>query len=126
MDDRPERKYLERHVREDLCSACATNPEAWKDLGRELIPKSDAALGRIAANAKGDVITCCSKLFELWLQRQPKASWRQLIEALEEVKLPTLAVEILEKLEPSVASASVHTTMTTSSQMPSSMTPNAR
>ena len=111
MDDRPERKYLERHVREDLCSACATNPEIWKDLGRELIPKSDAALGGITASAKGDVITCCSKLFELWLQRQPEASWRQLIEALKEVKLTTLAVEIQEKLEPGIAYVCVHACM---------------
>ena len=126
VDDRPTLKYLNGHVREDLCSACAANPQAWKDLGRALMPNSDAALGTIAGNANGNIITCCSGLFQLWLDRQPKASWRQLITALEEAKLENLAAKIQEKLEPSVASTLGHTTTTTSSQMPSSMTSNAR
>ena len=124
VDDRPTLKHL-KFVRDNLCAACDTNPEAWKDLGRELISDGDVALGTIAANNKGNVATCCSKMLEVWLARDPKASWRQLIRALKEVELKHLAATIEEKLA-SVALASGHTTRTTSSQMPSSMLPNAR
>ena len=79
---------------------------AWKDLGKELIPNDDTALGVIAVNANGDVITCCESLFKVWLERQPEASWRQLIGALKEIKQGTLATQIEEMLEPSTTAAS--------------------
>ena len=118
VDDRPEVLHLNRHVRSQLCAACADNPEAWKDLGMELMPGSEAALGTIAANSHGNVITCCSSLFKLWLQRQPNASWRQLIQALKDIGLDKLATEIKGKLEPSVTSASDHATKIIASQVP--------
>lgn len=118
LGDRPTLKDLNKHVRSELCGACETNPEAWKDLGRELMPDSDAALSTIAVNANKNVTTCCSSLFKLWLDRQPEASWGQLIEALKEIiGLENLATKIERKLQPSVASASSHTTTTTASQM---------
>ena len=58
---------------------------------------SVADLNTISANNRGDVIQCCSSMFSLWLERQPKASWKQLIEALTKIKLNQLASEI-EKL----------------------------
>ena len=125
VDDRPTLKHLNKYVRDNVCAACYTNPEAWKDLGRELIPDADAALGTIAANAR-NVITCCSDMLQLWLDRDPEANWGQLIKALEEVELCNLAATIQEKLEPSEASASGHATRTTPSQIPSSMLPNVR
>ena len=79
VDDRPYMKYLVRHVRGQLCAACESNPQAWKDLGRELMPDSDVELSTIAVNAHGNVINCCSSLFNLWFQQQPEASWGQLI-----------------------------------------------
>ena len=74
---------------------------AWKDLGKELILNDDTALGVIAVNANGNVITCCESLFKVWLEIQPEASWRQLIGALKEIKQGTLATQIEEMLEPS-------------------------
>ena len=68
------------------------------------MPDSEAGLGTIAANSRGNVITCCSSLFKLWRQRQPNASWRQLTQALKGAGLDHLATEIEGKLEPSVTS----------------------
>ena len=82
------------------------------------MPDAEAELGVIAANAHGDVITCCDSLFKLWLQRQSEASWGQLIQGLKDIELGALAVQIEKKLEPSI-----HTTTTTTivSQMPKSI-----
>ena len=48
-----------------------------------------------------NVKECCSRMFTEWRQRTPKASWKQLIEALKEVKLTQLASELEELLIPS-------------------------
>ena len=55
----------------------------------------------IKANST-DNVECCSRMFTEWRQRTPKASWKQLIEALKEVKLTQLASELEELLMPSV------------------------
>ena len=96
----------------------AAGKQKWRDLGRELIPDGDTALGVIEVNANGSVTTCCDEMFKTWLQRQPKASWEQLIEGLnsKSVMLGHLAAQIEGMLEPSVASASSHTTTATVSQ----------
>ena len=87
-------KYLNRHVREQLC----TRTEIWKDLGIELLGVGgNDALNVIQSN-NNDVTNCCSAMFQLWLGRQPTASWRQLIEALKYLKLNYLAYQIESKL----------------------------
>ena len=104
--DRPELKYLERHVRDNLCAACEDNPEAWKDLGMELLPVGDdtvTTLKTISVNSHGNIIKCCSSLFSLWLDRQPEATWRQLIQALTKIKLNNLAMKIEHNFMPSSA-----------------------
>jgi len=58
-------------------------------------------LNMIKANST-DNVECCSKMFTLWHQRTPKANWKQLIEALKEVKLTQLASELEGLLTPSV------------------------
>ena len=86
-----------------MCAACEDNPEAWRDLGAELLPPGDsstAALQTISANSHGNVIKCCSSMFTLWLQRQPDASWWQLIEALKDTGFDQLATKIEKKLIP--------------------------
>ena len=98
VEEPPKVKYLNRHVRAQLCAACDSNPQAWKDLGNELIPDGDAAVRGIAANNQ-NVTTCCALMFDTWLQREPNASWRQLIDALNIIGLNKLAAEIAGKLE---------------------------
>jgi len=95
-------RYLNRCVRDELSKACEKKEEVWKDLGRELMgDESEAALSSIAVNKKYDVTTRCSSLFSLWLERQPEATWKQLIDALNQIKLSNLATEIKKKLIPS-------------------------
>ena len=94
-NDKPDIKYLNSHVRPQVCGACNNNPEIWRDLGIELLgQEADAALNTISANNRGNVIQCCSSMFSLWLERQPEASWEQLVEALIKVNLNTLGVKI--------------------------------
>ena len=88
-------------MRGQLTAACETNAQAWKDLGDELIPDGEAAVSTIAANNKGDVTSCCALMFDKWLEKDPKASWRQLIEALDIIGLGALATQIKGKLESS-------------------------
>ena len=89
-------------MRSHICSACDLSPEIWKDLGIELMGQDSVTdINTISANKRGDVKGCCSSLFTLWLQRQPEASWKQLIDALIKIKLNQLASEIKKLLIPS-------------------------
>ena len=42
------------------------------------------ALDEIQDNYPRDTSMCCTKIFQLWLDRQPKTSWRELLQALRE------------------------------------------
>lgn len=102
MNDRPDIKYLNRHVKPFVCGACDKNPEVWKVLGIELLgQESETALNTISADSRGSVVACCSGMFSLWLERQPEASWRLLIDALINVKLLSLAAGVKRLLTPS-------------------------
>ena len=57
-----------------------------------------ADLDIISVNNHGDLVGRCSSLFSLWLQRQPEANWKQLIDALIKIKLNLLAAEIKKSL----------------------------
>ena len=73
----------------------------WHDLGVELLDSDDVDnLDRIEAEHKSDLDRCCTKMFQLWLSKQPTASWNQLIEAFRQpdIKLHTLATKIEEML----------------------------
>ena len=62
------------------------------------MPDAVTELSTVSAQHHGSVVDCCSSLFQLWLQKQPNASWRQLIEALNKISLNRLATEIERKL----------------------------
>ena len=99
VEDRPDIRYLNSHVRSHICSACALNSEVWKDLGIELMGQDCVTeLNTISANNRNNVIECCASLFSLWLQRQPEANWKQLIDALDKIKLNQVASEIKKSL----------------------------
>ena len=99
VNDCPDDKYLNNYVRGKVCAA-GTNK--WRDLGIVLMGQDDVyVLDIIKANST-DNVECCSRMFTEWRQRTPKASWKQLIEALKEVKLTQLASELEELLIPSV------------------------
>ena len=72
----------------------------WYDLGIiELLEAEDLhALDEIQRNYPRDVGMCCTKMLQLWLERQPDASWEQLLQALKEVEMNDLASTIHEEL----------------------------
>ena len=87
--------YFNKYVRGKVCAA-GTNK--WRDLGIVLMEQDDIdVLDIIKANST-DNVECCTRMFTEWRQRTPKASWKQLIEALKEVKLTQLASELEELL----------------------------
>ena len=91
---RPSLRYLNRYVRSSVGLK-------WHDLGIELLDsdKSIEELDKIEAEHKSDLDKCCTKMFQLWLRKQPSASWNQLIEALRQrnIERNVLATDI-EKL----------------------------
>ena len=38
---------------------------------------------------------CCTKMLQLWLERQPDATWEQLIQALQEIEMNELATRVV-------------------------------
>ena len=98
-NERPQYEYLIKFVRDKVCAACANNPEKWRDLGIELIGQQKVDI--IKAN-NGDVTQRCSVMLSLWLEIKSKASWNQLIQALKDVELETLADEVHKLLLPCV------------------------
>ena len=94
--DRPALKYLNRYVRREASSK-------WHDLGLELLePEDEGSLNDIKRNNPSDVGECCKEMFQLWLEKDPSASWNQLILSLREpsVGLNHLASKIERMLIP--------------------------
>lgn len=96
MDDRPELRYL-RYVKEKVC---ASGPEVWFDLGTELLDQKYVAdLNAIKYDvAKRATNERCSDMFNVWLERQPKASWRRLITAMKKISMNSLASDVEKML----------------------------
>ena len=100
VNDCPDDKYLNKYVRGKVCAA-GTNK--WRDLGIVLMGQDAVTdLDMMRVDYPNNVQECCSRMFTEWRQRTPKASWKQLIEALKEVELTQLASELEELLIPSV------------------------
>ena len=98
VNDCPDDKHLNKYVRGKVCAA---GTDKWRDLGIVLMGQDAVAdLDMIKANSN-DNVACCTRMFTEWRQRTPTASWKQLIEALKEVKLTQLASELEELLIPS-------------------------
>ena len=79
MDDIPQLKYLNRYVIPDVSSV-------WYKLGLELFDDKDVSLlNNIEANHPNNCETCCMKMFKLWHEKNPEGSWKQLLDALEQI-----------------------------------------
>ena len=61
--------------------------------------KDIKVLSTIETDYRGDVETCCTKMFERWLDIVPTANWGQLIAGLKapNVKLHKLADDLTKK-----------------------------
>ena len=76
-ENTPTLKLLNRHVKKE-----ATNK--WYDLGIELLSNEDVEeLSTIRNNHPNDAGACCTEMFQLWLKKEPKATWKKLMEALK-------------------------------------------
>ena len=92
--ERPALKYLNNYVRSDVGTK-------WYDLGLQLLDQEDEeALNIIDKNNNRDIDKCATEMFRLWIQRKPKANWKNLIEALRQpsIKLEALAEKIIDIL----------------------------
>ena len=97
--DRPSRRDLSNHV----LPSVANN---WKALGEMLLNRSlvdNGHLETIETNNPGNVTNCCRQMFIKWLETDKKASWKQLIMALQcpGVQLTTVAEQIERKIQKS-------------------------
>ena len=73
----------------------------WHYLGIELLDSKDIEeLDTIAAEHPSDLNKCCIRMLNLWLKKQPKASWNKLIEALRQpgIELGSFARKIEQML----------------------------
>ena len=100
VNDCPDDKYFNKYVRGKVCAAGA---EKWRDLGIVLMGQNAATdLDVIRVDYPHDVKACCSRMFTEWRQTSLEASWKELIDALKEVKLTQLASEVEKLLVPPV------------------------
>ena len=73
----------------------------WYNLGIDLLEVDDVeALDTIQSEHPTDINACCTKMFQLWLRKQPSTSWNQLIDALRQpgIGLNHLASKIEQML----------------------------
>ena len=68
----------------------------WYNIGLELLDSDSGTLNVIRKNYPSDNETCCTEMFNKWLQVNSDASWHQLTEALANVGLNTAAKNIIE------------------------------
>ena len=99
VDDVPTEMWVIRYgIRDGVCAATSIK---WKDLGHELLDREyHKELSIIETNYRFDVRTQFSKMFNKWTQTAPRASWRQLINALYKIGLTTLAKDVEQRLQP--------------------------
>ena len=64
----------------------------WYDIGLELL--DDGILDLIKDGASGNAEKCCTRMFKTWLDRNPDASWNQLIGTLKKIKLNAAAESV--------------------------------
>ena len=91
---RPSLRYLNQHVMKPVGSK-------WYNLGIDLLESGDVEeLSKIRSQYPTDNSTCCIKMFQLWLRKQPTASWNQLIYSLTQpgIDLNHLANKIEQML----------------------------
>ena len=94
--DHPQLKYLNR-----IKSLFA---EKWYDLGLELLEPGDEHQLRLIKSNKLGKDESCREMLDLWTDRQPNASWNQLIDALRSpgVEMNNVASKIQNLLSNSV------------------------
>ena len=91
----PTPKQLRNILKPDTSGLAAR----WYDLGQELL--SDDTVGVldvIRADHPNDTSACCNKMFVKWLELQPSATWSELIVALSDIGMKTVAENVIKCL----------------------------
>ena len=73
----------------------------WRDLGVKLLrPDQENRLNTIAADHPNDVVSCCKRVLEKWLETTSDATWNELIIALRSpgVQLVSFAKQLEQML----------------------------
>jgi len=70
----------------------------WYDLGVQLLDNSTGVLDVIKADHPNDATKCCTIMFEKWLMMKPDANWNQLVTALTNLGLNSLAANMKSHL----------------------------
>ena len=70
--------------------------EKWYDIGLELLEPVDEPNLRIIKSNRLGKVESCAEMLELWIDRQPNATWNQLIKALKApgIELHSVAAKI--------------------------------
>ena len=95
VTDFPKEIYFNEYVRDKICGAGQS-----RDLGVQLLVDDDDIAVLDARTRNMDEWQRCSVMFQLWRERQPRATWRQLIDALKKIKLNTVANDLENLLRP--------------------------
>ena len=69
----------------------------WRDLGIELLSAVENGVDQldiIRENNPRDVETCCTEMFQFWLNNANDASWKELVEALKIIGHNVLAEDL--------------------------------
>lgn len=102
--DYPSLEHLNQYIKPLLDSK-------WYDLGVKLLEDDEciAMLNQIQYDHSLDTDTCCTKMFQLWLEKQPTASWSHLVESLRQpsVSLNELASRIELMTSPSTTAGKI-------------------
>ena len=88
-DGRPSHTLLKRYTKSIAMQ--------WSKLGIDLLGENEE-FKIIMEKYSNDDEKCCSEMFRLWLDRDPKASWNQLIKSLSKINLETLVKQIKQEL----------------------------
>ena len=74
----------------------------WSDLGYQLLDEEHVHIIETISATHGDVTQCAEQLFIRWLKLgyDDRYTWDEIIRALKEIGLITLAHEIKKKLSP--------------------------
>ena len=85
--DKPTLKLLQKYVRNEVALH-------WHELGIELLEEESVCILDIIEENYHNVQRRCIEMFMYWLNKDPEASWKTLINALEQIDQNTLAAKI--------------------------------
>ncbi|XP_065918803.1 uncharacterized protein [Dysidea avara] len=102
---KPQERMKEGHILQEssdcpygryLKNVRALFAEKWYDIGLELLEPVDEPNLRIIKSNRLGKVESCAEMLELWIDRQPNATWNQLIKALKApgIELHSVAAKI--------------------------------